>query len=76
MYTKEQLCKKISSLYPEMGACALDLKVAWDEEQSVWAVDFKKDGNDIRHYLDDEDAAPCMDGRHCVGLGIEFGQFM
>lgn len=29
----------------------------------------------IKHYLENEDAADCVIGEKCVGLGIEFGQF-
>ena len=76
MYTREQLCEKIRDLYPEMGTCDLDLKVKWDDARNVWAVDFKKNGEDIRHYLEEADAGPCMQGRHCIDMGIEFGQFM
>ena len=58
-----------------MGTCDLDLKVAWDDSLKVWAVDFKRNGDDIRHYLEESDAAPCMAGKHCLDMGIEFGQF-
>ncbi len=76
MYSKTELCNKIREIYPEMGKCNKDLKVDWDADRNVWKVNFIADGHRIVHYLEDEDAAPCMAGKQCVGLGIEFGQFM
>jgi hypothetical protein len=76
MYGKTELCNKIHEMYPEIGECDKDLNVAWDSERNAWEVNFIKNGNRIRHYLEDEDAAPCMEGKQCFGLGIEFGQFL
>ena len=75
MYGKSEICKKIHGIYPEMGECDMDLNVAWDDENSAWAVDFEKNGQPIRHFLEDEDASNCVEDDFCVGLGIEFGQF-
>ncbi len=76
MYGKTALCNKINEIYPEIGECDKDLKVVWDSERSVWEVNFKKDGHRIKHYLENEDAAACMEGKQCIGLSIEFGQFL
>ena len=76
MYNKETLCDKIHEIYPEIGECDIDLKVHWDEGKNAWQVDFSKDGQQIRHYLEDGDAAACLTKEQCIGLGIEFGQFL
>jgi hypothetical protein len=76
MYGKTELCIKIHEIYPEIGECDKDLKVKWDTEKNVWEVSFITGGHRIIHYLEDEDAAPCMAGKQCFGLGIEFGQFL
>ena len=76
MYDKIELCNKIHEIYPEMGNCDKDLNVDWDSEKNVWQVNFEKNGHRIMHYLEDEDAAPCIEGKQCIGLGIEFGQFL
>ena len=75
MYGKKALCEKIHELYPDLGHCGQDLEVAWDADIHAWEVDFKKDGYRIKHYLEYEDAAPCVEGDQCIGLAIEFGQF-
>jgi hypothetical protein len=76
VYPKTELCDKIHEIYPEIGECDKDLKVIWSSEKNVWEVSFTRNGNRIRHYLEDEDASPCMEGNQCIGLGIEFGQFL
>ena len=76
MYDKTELCNKIHEIYPEIGDCDKDLNVEWNGAKNVWQVDFERDGHRIMHYLEDEDAAPCMEGKQCIGLGIEFGQFL
>ena len=43
MYDKTELCNKIHEIYPEIGNCDKDLKVAWDSERNVWEVNFEKE---------------------------------
>lgn len=74
MYDKTALCKKIQSIYPDIGECGIDVNAEYDEEKKAWAVSLKKGNNTIKHYLEDEDAALCMDGRQCVSLGLEIAQ--
>lgn len=75
MYDKKTLCEKIHELYPELGVCDQDLEVAWDSDAAAWTVNFEKDGFRIKHYLEDEDTAACMENdsgrqttRHFLGL--------
>ena len=75
MLDKTKLCDKIREMYPDMGTCDKDLNVDWDDQRKAWVVDFAKGPHRLRHYLEDEDAAACLEGGQCVGLGIEFGQF-
>jgi hypothetical protein len=76
MYTNQELCVKIQQLYPEIGRCGIDMDVSWDPEKNVWAVDFKKGERRMRHYLAEKDASACLEGEKCVGLGIDFSQFL
>ena len=52
------------------------MEVNWDTEKNIWAVDFKKGERHMRHYLEDKDAAACLEGEKCIGLGIDFSQFL
>ena len=65
-----------AQIYPELDECDRNRAVGWDEQNKAWAVDFKLKGQPVRHFLEDADAAACVIGRQCVGLGIEFGQFL
>jgi len=76
MYTNQELCEKIQQIYPEIGQCDIDMEVNWDPEKKVWAVDFKKGERHMRHYLEEKDAAACLEGEQCIGLGIDFSQFL
>jgi hypothetical protein len=75
MYDKNKLCEKIRALYPDIGECNIDLDVGFDEEQNSWVVYLKKGNREVKHYLPDEDANFCMEGKQCVSLGLEIAQF-
>jgi hypothetical protein len=75
MFDKDELCEKIKAIYPDIGECNIDLDVEYDEEQKSWVVHMKKGHKTVKHFLPDEDADACMEGKQCVGLGIEISQF-
>jgi len=74
MHDKKELCEKITSLYPEIGICGIDIDVSYDRGKNVWVVDLKKDEHELKHYLEIPDADSCMDGQQCVSLGLEIAQ--
>jgi len=74
MIDKEKLCEKIRSIYPDIGECGIDVDVEWDGAQNSWVVHLKKDRHELKTYLENEDAALCMDDKQCVSLGIEIAQ--
>ena len=74
MYDKNELCKKIIELYPDIGECGIDVNVDYDAEQKTWVVDLKKDHHELKTFLEDNDAELCMEGKQCVSLGIEIAQ--
>ncbi|MBW2011498.1 MAG: hypothetical protein JRG68_03660 [Deltaproteobacteria bacterium] len=74
MHSKEELCEKIRDLYPDIGACGIDVNVDYDKEKKVWVVDLKKDKHELKTFLEDEDADLCIEGKQCVSLGIEIAQ--
>jgi hypothetical protein len=76
MYDKEELCTKIREIYPQIGACGIDTTVSWSDEKKAWVVDLEYKGKRVQHYLEDRDAAACMEGEKCVALGIEIGQLL
>lgn len=74
MYTERQLCEKITSLYPEIGKCCIDIDVAYNQPEKAWVVHLKKGTHTLDHFLDLLDADKCMDGKQCVSLGLEIAQ--
>ena len=74
MHTKEELCEKIKAVFPEIGACGIDLKVDYDKSNKAWVVDLKKDKHELKTFLEYSEAQQCMDGKQCVSLGLQIGQ--
>jgi hypothetical protein len=75
MMDKGQICEKIKSIYPDVGSCGIDVKVDYDEQEQSLVVYLKKGNKEVKHYLPDDDAKACLDGKQCVALGIEIAQF-
>jgi hypothetical protein len=74
MYTKSQICEKIRSIYPDIGKCGIDIKTTYDKDKAAWVIDLKKDNQHLKTYLEPEDANLCMEGKQCIGLGIQISQ--
>ena len=74
MHTKEELCEKIKAVFPEIGACGIDLIVDYDKQNKAWVVDLKKDRHELKTFLEESEAQQCMDGKQCVSLGLQIGQ--
>jgi len=74
MYNKDQICEKIRKTYPDIGECGINLNVNFDKGNNAWLVSLKKDHHELKTYLEPEDAAICMDGKQCIGLGLQITQ--
>ena len=74
MYNKNQLCEKIRSVYPDIGKCGINLDVEYDKENNAWVVHLIKGNHKLKTYLEPEDANICMEGKQCVGLGLQISQ--
>ena len=74
MPTKEELCEKIKTVFPEIGACGINLMVDYDENNKAWVVDLKKDNHELKTFLEEAEAQECMEGKQCVSLGLQIGQ--
>ena len=74
MYNKDELCQKITEIYPEIGQCGINVSVWFDDEKKAWVVDLVKESHELKHYLDLPEADECMEGNKCVPLGLEIAQ--
>jgi len=73
---KKALCDKIRQIYPDIGACDIDVKVSFDEAKKAWVVHLEKQGKKLETYLEPEEADACMMGKQCVSLGIQVGELV
>jgi hypothetical protein len=71
---KKQLCDKITSIYPDIGECGIDVDVNYDDTNERWTVNLKKDKKELKTFLEPGDADLCMEGKQCVSLAIEINQ--
>ena len=74
MYDKKDLCEKIKLVHPDIGECGIDVNVEWDESKKTWLVDLKKGDEELKTYLEPEDADGCVAGKQCISLGLQIAQ--
>ncbi len=74
MYSKSELCNKITSLYPDIGVCGIDINVSYNDREKAWVVHLEKDSHSLDHFLEIMDAEKCIEGKQCVSLGLEIAQ--
>jgi len=68
------LCQKIRAIYPDIGACGIDLDVVYDAGNDRWKVGLKRDKKELKTFLEPGDAELCMEGKQCLSLAIEINQ--
>ena len=74
MLSNQALCLQIRKIYPEIGACGIDLAVDFEERHNRWVVYLTRNGKRLKTNIAPEDVEKCMQGKQCVGLGIEINQ--
>lgn len=74
MYDKKELCDKIREVYPDIGECGINVDVDYDDQNNAYVVDLKKDNHELKTFLEPDDAEACMQGKQCVGLGVQIAQ--
>jgi len=75
-YSQVALEEKIMEMYPEISRHGISLGLRFDKDKDAWVVKFKKDRHELETYLDKKDADECMDGKKCVYLGVQLGDFI
>lgn len=76
MIDKKALCEKITSIYPDIGQCGINIDVDYSEEKKAWVVDLKKEKHHLQTHLEADEAEQCMSGKQCVSLGIQVSQLV
>lgn len=75
-YTTDALRDKILEMYPEIGQHGLSVGLEFDEGTDTYIVTFRRDGHLLTTHIERKDADECMNGRLCVFLGVQIGQFV
>ena len=75
IHDNNELCGKIKEVFPDIGECGIDIDVDYDDEKKAYIVNLKKGHREVKTHLEPEDADTCMDGKQCIGLGIQIAQF-
>jgi hypothetical protein len=74
MITKQELCKKIEEVFPDIGVCGVDIDVEYDEEAKAWVVDLHHENHRLRTFIEADEAKSCMEGNICIPLGMQLAQ--
>ena len=74
MLDKRALCEKITSMYPEIGICGIDVDVEFNREKGAWVVDLKKGSHHLQTHLEIDEADQCLLGKKCASLGFQIAQ--
>lgn len=71
-----ELSAKIRGFYPEIAKHNLPMKLTQDPAKKAWVVEIEKGGHKLTTYIENPDAQGCLEGRECVHLSTQIGQFI
>ncbi len=74
MVTRQELCKRIESIHPDIGVCGVDFDVNYDEKAKAWAVDFHQGKQHLKTFVENFEAESCLDEEQCMSLALQIGQ--
>lgn len=74
MFDKNEVCRKVTELNPDLGSCGIDIDTFYSRANRSWIIISKKGDHDIVHFLDKKDIKKCLDDVQCVSLGLDVGQ--
>ena len=74
MIKREELCRQIQTIYPDIGECGIDIDADYDEREERWTVTLRKDNKELKTFLEPGDAELCLTGKKCLNLTIEVNQ--
>ncbi|GAB4388443.1 MAG: hypothetical protein Kow0025_07750 [Thermodesulfovibrionales bacterium] len=75
-YTKVALEDKLFEIYPEIERHGISMSLEFSDEKNAWVIKFRKDGHELTTHLEKKDADECIEGKKCVYLGVQIGQFI
>ena len=75
-FTIVALKDKVLEMYPQIAKHGVVSSLVFDEDRKVYTLTLKKEHHELKTFIDPKDATACMDGRECVHLGIQIGEFL
>lgn len=76
MINGKELCEKITTIYPDIGTCRIDVDVDYDIGKEAWMVDLHRGTHHLQTRLEINEAEQCLEGKQCVSLGIQVAQLV
>jgi hypothetical protein len=75
-HTIAELKDKIHEMYPDIDKYGVSATLTYDKGKKAFVLELKKDVHHLATYIDKVDADKCLDGKECIHLGVQIGQFM
>lgn len=75
-HRKEEITAKLREMYPEIEKHGIALTAEFSHEKEAWLLHLAKGEHELTTYLERRDADACLEGRECVHLGVQIGQFV
>ena len=72
----KSLDTKLREMYPDIDKYNFDTTLNFDEAKDAWIVKLVHGEHELTTHLDRKDAEACLEGMHCVYLGVQVGQFV
>lgn len=72
----KSLDSKLREMYPDIDRYGFDMSLNFDENKDAWIVMLKHGQHELTTHLDRKDAEACLEGKKCVYLGVQVGQFV
>jgi hypothetical protein len=74
--TAKTLDTKLREMYVDIDKYDFDMVLNFDENKDAWIVKLTHGKHELTTHLDRKDAEACIEGTHCVYLGVQIGQFV
>ena len=75
-HTSEELAVKLNEMYPQIEEESLTLSTEFNHEKDAWLIHLQKGEHVLTTHLERRDADACLEGKECVHLGVQIGQFI
>jgi len=72
----EEIKAKVREMYPDIDRHGVAAMVTFDKGKKTYVLELKKGPHHLSTYIDKADADKCMEGKECIHLGVQIGQFL